>query len=57
MLRSCAWCGQFMGLKPPYLDLRTTHGICEWCQGVFTKQITHSELTRDQERSQPQWTR
>lgn len=57
MLRQCAWCSKFLGFKPPYFDLRTTHGICKFCADAFKKQITHSELTREQERSQPSWTR
>lgn len=57
MLRSCAWCGKFIGFKAPYLNLRTTHGICEFCAEALQREISQSQLIRTQERSEPTWTR
>lgn len=31
MRRMCAWCSRFLGVCAPYLDVRTSHGICESC--------------------------
>jgi len=31
MVSVCAWCKVNMGVKPPYSDSSTTHGICVSC--------------------------
>jgi len=35
MIRVCSWCKRFMGVKRPWLDLHTTHGICPKCAWIF----------------------
>jgi hypothetical protein len=32
MIIKCAWCGKYMGEKPPYEDKSITHSICEECR-------------------------
>jgi len=32
VIRVCAWCNLFLGLKAPVHDWRVTHGICESCR-------------------------
>lgn len=34
MLRWCSYCQEFQGERPPYDDLRITHGICPSCEGA-----------------------
>ena len=31
MIIQCAWCGKYMGEKPPYEDKSVTHTICDEC--------------------------
>ena len=31
MRRFCAWCGKYMGEKPPLDDKTATHGMCKKC--------------------------
>ncbi len=45
----CAWCGDYMGLKPPYLDVRVTHSICPPCQEAVL-----AERPQTDEESEPQ---
>ena len=37
MIVQCAWCGVFMGEKPPYRDKAITHGMCMSCFPVHRK--------------------
>lgn len=30
-MTTCAWCGKFIGSKPPLDDLGISHGICPAC--------------------------
>jgi len=32
VIRVCAWCSVFLGVKAPLQDWRVTHGICERCR-------------------------
>jgi len=32
MIIKCAWCGKYMGEKPPYEDKGITHSICPECK-------------------------
>ena len=34
MERFCAWCGKYMGKKPPLDDKTATHGMCESCYKI-----------------------
>ena len=35
MVRVCAWCHLFLGLKPPLQRWTVTHGICPACRDRF----------------------
>jgi len=43
MIIKCAWCGKYMGEKPPYEDKSVTHTICAECrEKYFPKKGTQS---------------
>src|SRR5215510_10405950 len=35
MIRVCAWCRIFLGVKPPFSRWVVTHGICGLCQTML----------------------
>jgi antirestriction protein ArdC len=35
MIIKCAWCGKYMGEKPPYEDKSVTHSICPECRAKY----------------------
>jgi hypothetical protein len=35
MIIRCAWCGKYMGEKPPYEDKSVTHSICPECRAKY----------------------
>jgi len=55
MKRLCAWCGMFMGEKPPFGGLedkfsnQVTHGICNDCMHIANEDIREEWKERDKE--------
>lgn len=48
MIVECAWCGKYMGEKPPYEDKRVSHSICDECKAKYFPELekpTKKELT------------
>jgi len=41
----CAWCGKYIGLKPPYHDNSITHTICDDCYKKETEPHARAEIT------------
>lgn len=50
MIRKCAWCKKFMGIKRPLLDFSITHGICKKCRRKFESQQKDDSATMEGER-------
>jgi hypothetical protein len=34
VIRVCAWCNRFQGLRPPYGRPEITHGLCATCEAM-----------------------
>ena len=43
MERFCAWCGKYMGQKPPLDDKSATHGMCPRCFKIQMGEVKQND--------------